>query len=562
MAYAFLGGRKRKLRFHSKTIIAFLRQVDESTMTEITTNTAFNRVLVVDDDPDSVRLHASILEQAGFEVFTAENGREALELALSTAPNFLVTDWLMPEMDGLQLCRGIREANLPNYVYMIIVTAKQESDALIEGLNAGADEFLRKPVNKAELVARTRSGERLLRMEQCLQETARRDALTGLPSRRAFNEDAEREFQRARRYGSQLSCVVMDIDFFKKINDAHGHAAGDSVLCTVAKVLDDARRNSDLVCRYGGEEFCALLPETPEQAAAIWAERVRKAIHTSETRVDDLLLRVSASFGVAELLDDCSSVSQLFDAADQSLLVAKQSGRNRVICYKSLAANDSISHLDAGDDDPFAGVVAENVMSTLVASLGTTDSLQQAAEFFLRFRINAAPVVDGRGKLVGVLSEKDIMSKMTSRNGWNAVVGEAMNTNVVCYPKDTPARVIHDFLCRVAIRRVIVVQDGFPLGIIGRGTLLGWYQNWLATRYSMPKHSEGETHRITTREGFAATADAIAHQAQTIRQRIHRDHDDFVPTMIDGATRIQELVKDLLVATRWYADKEEGFAAE
>ncbi len=519
-------------------------------------NSQFNRVLIVDDQPDCLRLLETVLTQAGYEVHMATNGIEAAEMAISLAPNFLVTDWVMPEMDGLELCRKVRAANLPNYTYIIMVTGRCQTSDAVEGLDAGADEFLRKPVDQNELIARMRSGMRLLSMEKRLRENARRDALTGLPSRRAFNEDAEREFQRARRYRSKLSCVVLDADFFKKINDSHGHAAGDAVLCALGNTLVSARRKSDLVCRYGGEEFCALLPETTEEAAAIWADRVRQAIHAMEVPFEESLLRVSASFGVAELLDDCSSVSQLFDAADQALLVAKQSGRNRVIRYKSLAAQDAFAKLQLESEDPFLGVVAENVMSTLVASLSTTDTLSQAAEFFLRFRINAAPVVDKRGKLVGILSEKDVMTKMATPNGWSAIVSEAMNTNVVCYPEDTPVRVIHNFLCRVAIRRVIVVRDGFPLGIIGRGTLLGWYRNWLATRHSKPTHTAEDAIRITTREGFAATADAIGQQAKTIRQRISREHDEFVPALIDGATRIQELVKDLLVASRWYAHEQ------
>jgi CBS domain-containing protein len=221
-----------------------------------------------------------------------------------------------------------------------------------------------------------------------------------------------------------------------------------------------------------------------------------------------------------------------------------------------------MAQLQLDKNDPFAGVVAENVMSTLVSCLNTTDTLRQAAEFFLRFRINAAPVVDGHGKLAGILSEKDVMTKMATAAGWNAIVAEAMNTNVVCYPEDTPVRVIHNFLCRVAIRRVIIVRDGFPLGIIGRGTLLGWYQNWLSTHDPKAKRSKGDKHRITTREGFAATTDAIGQQAKAIRQRISRDNDEFVPALIDGATRIQELVKDLLVASSWYAGQQSQTVAK
>lgn len=166
------------------------------------------------------------------------------------------------------------------------------------------------------------------------------DPLSKLLNRRAFQARLTQEWHRATRYGSPLSCAVVDLDHFKRINDNHGHAAGDAAIVTVARLLENQSRPSDVVCRYGGEEFCILLPSTNEQAAALWGERVRAAIARSATRIDHVELQVRASIGVAELTSEAMSAEQLINAADQALGVAKQSGRNRVVPSSALATHD------------------------------------------------------------------------------------------------------------------------------------------------------------------------------------------------------------------------------
>ena len=221
----------------------------------------YNKVLIVDDDAAVLRLLTAIVSSAGYTVDQATNGQRALEVVESECPHFLITDWEMPGMDGLELCRRIRLLDLPHYVYIVLVTGRGGLDNLITGFDSGADDFLTKPVKKAELLARMRCGGRVLEQESRLLTLAHTDMLTSLPTRRVFEDAFSREWHRAHRYNLPLSCVLFDIDFFKKINDVHGHPSGDAVLQKIAQLFRDSCRKSDFICRYGGEEFCAVLPD-------------------------------------------------------------------------------------------------------------------------------------------------------------------------------------------------------------------------------------------------------------------------------------------------------------
>ena len=235
-------------------------------------------VLAADDDPAALRLIANIASAAGCRVIEAKDGQEAWDRILEHSPDVLVTDWDMPGLDGPQLCRRLRQANLPFCVYVLLLTAKSRAEDLVEGLDAGADDFISKPVDPTVFMARLRVGSRTIAMDRQLREIARLDPLTGLMNRRSFHEQFSTEWGRASRYGHPLSCAMIDLDFFKSINDAHGHAAGDLVLQRAVRALDGCRRASDVLARYGGEEFCVFLAETDESGAAAWAERARLVV--------------------------------------------------------------------------------------------------------------------------------------------------------------------------------------------------------------------------------------------------------------------------------------------
>lgn len=514
------------------------------------------QVLLVDDDPAVRRSLAPVLEAAGYEVRLAADGDEALKLLDALCPHFLIVDSELPGVDGFELCRRIRQQELPNYVYALCLCGGAQPNWSLRALEAGADAVLPKPCDHAELLARLSAGQRVLDLERRLSEVARTDLLTGIPTRRAFYEQFDREMHRALRYRLPLSCIMVDVDYFKKINDVHGHPAGDAVLKVVAGLLQNSIRASDYVCRYGGEEFCVLLTETSDTAAAVWAERVRKKL--AEMRIDtgDGAVNITASFGVAELLEDTKSATQLVDLADQALLVAKQSGRDRVVKFRTLYDSAALSFTSTGLGDPFANIVARNVMTTLVSCLEQNETVGRAAEFFLRFRINSSPVVDSYGKLVGILSEKDVMGVMMTADSWNKPLREVMKTSVVCYQEDTPIKTIYDFLCRVTIRRVIIVKDGYPTGIISRGALLRWFNNWLIVqghKTESPKQN-GFTDSQRRRLALVQTSQSLCELASRLYAELTVEDEDFLPALIDSSSRMQELINDMLSDSRSFVE--------
>src|SRR5437773_9016484 len=240
--------------------------------------TEATKVLLVDDDPAMLRLLSKWLESDGYQVLRAADGRTAMEIIETERPRLLVTDWEMPNVNGLELCRWVRSQNFGHYLYTVILTVRTESEDMLKGIDAGADDFLKKPIDRNELVARIRAGSRVMELEQRLSLLANTDAMTGLSTRRVLFDNFKREWARAERYHTQLSCVMIDIDYFKRINDNYGHQAGDEVLRQLGQLLGAGVRTSDFVGRYGGEEFCVVLPETCEEQAIVWADRMRARI--------------------------------------------------------------------------------------------------------------------------------------------------------------------------------------------------------------------------------------------------------------------------------------------
>jgi two-component system, cell cycle response regulator len=433
-------------------------------------------VLLGDDDPAMLRLLSRWLNKAGYPTRTAADGQEALEAIELECPDFVITDWEMPRINGLELCRRVREMSLPHYVYILFLTAKTTPAEMIAGLDIGADEFLRKPASEGELLARMRSGTRVLQLERRLSLMAHTDSLTGLLTQRSFYQSLSREWYRARRFHMPLSCAMLDLDFFKQINDVHGHPAGDSMLKAAAELLMANCRASDIVCRYGGEEFCILLPETDEANAALWAERVRQRLAALRIPVGLRELRITGSFGVAQCGDDMPDSEELVDLADQALLCAKRAGRDRVVRYASLAdAAEPKLHSLRQHDGILEGICARDVMVPLVDCLREDQTINEATQFFLDSGMASTPVLGADGRLAGFLSEKDLMAVMVSPDCWQQPLYNVMRQNVISYEEDTPIRVIQEFLCRVSIRRVVITKDGRPTGTISRNSLLRWF---------------------------------------------------------------------------------------
>jgi len=515
-------------------------------------------ILLVENDPEMARLLRDWLESAGYESVRVVTGQQAGAAIRASCPHLVITDWRTPQLEGTDFCRWIRAQHLPHYVYTIVMTERTDSDELVEAIEAGADDFLPKPINRSELLARVRSSVRLVELERRLSHIARSDPLTELPTRRTFFELMDRQWQQV----MSMCCVMIDIDFFKRINDTLGHKVGDATIRAVGGILREACGSHDVVARYGGEEFCVLLPETSEAEALQWAERVRARIAASTNLIKGTDLCVTASFGVARRMADTGSPEQFVDLADQALLVAKRSGRDRVVGFQALTAAASVPLQGDGPAAAFQGLTAKQVMTTIVAPLSQEATVGRAARYFLRFRFHSAPVVDANGKLVGMLSERDVMSIMLGPKWWSTKIKDVMKQNVVAYDEDAPVLVIYEFLSRVLIRGVVIVKDGRPTGLINRTSLLRWFTNRLRARSALDE-TTADDHR-----DYAQTLDsdanmqmivrAIAAQAGELKRRFESEQEDHLPLIIGGVSRIEELINDLLAYSHGSAQPPAG----
>ncbi len=302
------------------------------------------RVLLVEDDPVSAYLIQQMFLSQNLPLDHATNGAIALDLHRQNRYRLVISDWMMPEMNGVDLCRAFRGLGGP-YVYFILCTSKGQKSDRLEAYDAGVDDFMTKPLDRNELQIRLRVALRILEAEEVVQRQkteleamneklnhlAVTDALTGLYNRRRFQEMLEEGIEEHLRAGDQLSLVLMDIDRFKSLNDEFGHQAGDEALRILARVIKDHARRHELPARYGGEEFAIILQRCSKEEAHVAAERFREAIEAT-TWPDR---PITASFGVATCDEGISTLNQLVAAADQALYVAKQNGRNRVEVYSS-----------------------------------------------------------------------------------------------------------------------------------------------------------------------------------------------------------------------------------
>ena len=308
-------------------------------------------ILAVDDDPVSLRLLTHHLTRDGHTVTTAKDGRQALALALQYHPQMVVTDWMMPEMDGTELCKALRSSSENSATYILLVTGREDEDRVIEAFDAGADEYLSKPFNPRILLARVRAGQRMIELreqsesdkQQRVQQVAQMavlnrklrtaamtDVLTSLPNRRYAMKRLYKEHKESEDSGAPLSAIMIDIDHFKQVNDKHGHDVGDVVLSETADVLRRNTRRGEVVCRLGGEEFLVICVDTNTDDCAKTAERLRQAIEKRILHEATFKSNVTASFGVSSLCDSVLTVDDLLMAADRFLYEAKSTGRNRV----------------------------------------------------------------------------------------------------------------------------------------------------------------------------------------------------------------------------------------
>jgi len=302
------------------------------------------QIAIVDDDPVARQILRASLIRCGNTVIELSDGLAAWNyLNNEEMVRFVITDWLMPGMDGIELIRRIRAASFPGYIYLMILTGKEDKNDLVKGLEAGADDFLVKPFIFNELKARVTIGLRILNLEtdlkqasSLMEEMALHDSLTGLYNRRAIYQHLDAELNRASRENRPLSLIMLDIDYFKSINDRYGHLTGDRMLIKVAEVARQTVRSYDWVGRWGGDEFLIILPGAGSSCATKISERILAqlaALH--EPMPDGSELSFTASIGIYTYLGEKAGLDQLVQLADEALYQAKNSGRGRVVAKQA-----------------------------------------------------------------------------------------------------------------------------------------------------------------------------------------------------------------------------------
>jgi two-component system cell cycle response regulator len=329
------------------------------------------RILLIDDDHRMLRLLRHHLVKEGYDVSVADSSREGLEKALRTAPQIVISDWMMPGMSGVKLCATLRKTQAGRKMYILIVTARDDDEQVVEAFAAGADDYIVKPFNARILLARVRAGQRMIQMREKvedsekerlrqvaemgiltrrLREAAMTDALTELPNRRYAMDHLKQDWDNAQRSGAELSVLMIDIDHFKLVNDECGHDVGDTVLREVAQILRSQSRSGDVLCRLGGEEFLSININCGLERALVCAERLRAAIERATFVHGDVRRKVTVSVGVAHCTADMDGVDDMLKEADEGLYVAKETGRNMVVSNYEWAP-DSVAPDSSGTSE-------------------------------------------------------------------------------------------------------------------------------------------------------------------------------------------------------------------
>ena len=299
-------------------------------------------IAIVDDDAAIRRLVRLFLTRSGYDVVEFATGEEARRQLHTTAWDLAILDRRLPDMDGVVLCHELKSDPQLRNRYIIMLTGEAEQEDKVEGLDLGADDYITKPFQPAELLARIRAAKRIVDLQKELMETNKRlellsitDGLTKLYNHRHFQDELGRAFEESQRYQRPLSLAIIDIDFFKKVNDTYGHAVGDEVLKAIARIFQESIRATDLAARYGGEEFAVMMPETELNDALTFAEKIRSLIETTPFRTSAGPLHATVSIGVASVPHSkIRAAKGVVVAADKALYRAKRNGRNQVQAEK------------------------------------------------------------------------------------------------------------------------------------------------------------------------------------------------------------------------------------
>jgi diguanylate cyclase (GGDEF)-like protein len=488
----------------------------------------------------------AVEERETFEVdsaFQGEEGFRMVQKALEEGRPYalaFVDIRMPPGWNGVETVKRIWEVDPEILVVICSAYSDYSWEQIVDQLGR-SDRFLilKKPFEQIEVRQFAVALTERWNLVRC-------DALTGLMNRRAFAEHLHREHARAVRHGTKLSCAMLDLDYFKRINDEIGHAAGDLVLKAVAELLRDATRACDYLCRYGGEELCVLLPQTDEKGAFAWAEKFRPLVAEHHVESGGNRVHVTVSIGVAELRTDLKSPEALVERADHALRAAKQGGRNQVVTFGTLDQTEiEASEIGLGAT-PFGSACAADVMTSPILCLPIDATVGEAADVFLRCGVPTAAVAGDDGKLCGVVSEKELMPQLLLAEGELTPIRRLMRTNVVSYTEDSPVERIFDFLSRVTVSQVIVVRDQKPIGVVNRAGLLRWLNGRLSR--GAPGQSSSAREEITeeARARARKAVEELTRRACLITEESTDMAPESVSPLLEVMFKMQELMNDLV----------------
>ena len=289
------------------------------------------RILIADDDATTLLLLERTVVEWGYEVIAVRDGNAAWDVLRSAdSPPLALLDWMMPALSGIELCRKVRQESEAPFVYLVLLTGKAKTEDIVQGMESGADDYLRKPFDRQELKVRLRAGQRIVELHETLRIHATCDALTGIWNRRMILEILGRECARAAREGTALGVMMADLDQFKRINDRLGHHGGDAVLLEASRRMSSVLRLYDAIGRYGGEEFLIVLPGCDQAGTETAAERMRQVVQDTEVATPAGTVRITVSLGAVIGQEPTLDADELIRIADAALYRAKREGRNRV----------------------------------------------------------------------------------------------------------------------------------------------------------------------------------------------------------------------------------------
>ncbi len=288
-------------------------------------------ILIVEDNSVNAKLCEKLLNKNGYETAVCSDGESAIEFVNTNSPDLILLDIVMPGIDGYEFCKVMKNNPKIKHTPVIFLSAMNDEKSIIKGFESGAVDYVTKPFRHQELMARAKTHIELKRAKEKLLRIAITDELTGLVNRRYFMGRLLHEYERVKRYESIFTLLMIDLDFFKKINDTYGHLAGDTVLHTVSDTMKLSLRLSDIIGRIGGEEFAVILPETDIPAAMIIGERLRKRVEALDIHHHDCAIKITISIGASLSLKDDMSIDDVLQRSDSALYRAKENGRNRII---------------------------------------------------------------------------------------------------------------------------------------------------------------------------------------------------------------------------------------